>query len=324
MSIAIYVTFLRREEADLSKQQVATRKRSKRKKNVISARIKLAFVLGVLITVLGAILPVGFAAHQQLMSQTLVSPILLGTGLEQLNTVASQALHQQSVEISKALNGLIPQQFQGKTVSQVPLNTGRKVIALTFDDGPWPEFTNEILYILKHHHVKATFFVIGRNVRNFPERTKQMYLHGHALGNHTWSHPYHQHSEGQAAGQIDNTTQWIEQATGGVKSRLFRPPGGFLNNGLAAYAAKQGQTVVMWSVDSKDYYAPAPRIIENVLSQAKPGAIVLLHDGGGDRRPTIVALPTIITKLREQGYEFVTVPELLDLKAQETQTASGG
>ncbi|NJO19847.1 MAG: polysaccharide deacetylase family protein [Spirulinaceae cyanobacterium RM2_2_10] len=118
----------------------------------------------------------------------------------------------------------VPPHFQGKTITHVDLAGDRKVIALTFDDGPWPESTNAILYILRKHDVRATFFLLGRNIRNFPERARQVAEHGHAIANHSWSHPYHQQTPASAAGQIDNTDIWIEQATG-VRSQLFRPPG---------------------------------------------------------------------------------------------------
>ncbi|NJK99166.1 MAG: polysaccharide deacetylase family protein [Spirulinaceae cyanobacterium SM2_1_0] len=216
----------------------------------------------------------------------------------------------------------VPPHFQGKTITHVDLAGDRKVIALTFDDGPWPESTNAILYILRKHDVRATFFLLGRNIRNFPERARQVAEHGHAIANHSWSHPYHQQTPASAAGQIDNTDIWIEQATG-VRSQLFRPPGGYLHNGMAAYAAGKGQVVVMWSGDSKDYYASSAKIASNVINTARPGGIVLLHDGGGDRDRTINALPQIITTLRQQGYEFVTVPELLELHHQQMQATKG-
>ncbi|NEO28462.1 MAG: polysaccharide deacetylase family protein [Kamptonema sp. SIO4C4] len=245
----------------------------------------------------------------------------LTAGLEGLSSVASHALTRQTAEldaIARHTNFQVPPQFQGKTIHKVPLKSGRKVIALTFDDGPLPKFTNDVLYILDHFNVKGTFFLLGQNVQKYPERVQQLHLKGHALANHSWSHPYTQQSTAAAAHQIDNTSVWIQRAAG-VKSVLFRPPGGYLKNGLADYAAKKGQVVVMWSADSKDYYASSQAIVKNVLSQASPGGIVLLHDGGGDRKKTIQALPIIIQALKKQGYEFVTVPELLELSHKELQ-----
>ena len=246
-------------------------------------------------------------------------------GVSGLSAAAGQALAAEVAAAAAVVEArqqqekfTVPPDFRGKTIEAVPVSGDRKVIALTFDDGPWPEATNSILYILRQYNVRATFFMIGRNVRNFPERARQVVEHGHAVANHSWNHRYHVHAPAEAAAEIDNTDIWIERATG-VRSHLFRPPGGFMHTGMPTYAAGKGQVVVMWSADSKDYYASSARIVSNVLSKASPGGIVLFHDGGGDRRNTIAALPKIITSLREQGYEFVTVPQLLELQQQQQQ-----
>lgn len=249
----------------------------------------------------------------------------LASGVGGLSNAASNTL---AVEIATAearaqqAQFEVPPHFRGQTITHVDLVGDRKVIALTFDDGPWPGSTNQILYILRKHNVRATFFLLGQNVQRDPARSRQIAEHGHAVANHSWSHPYRLHSQAAAAAEIDNTSVWIERATG-QRSVLFRPPGGHLHTGLAAYAASKGQVVVMWSVDSKDYYASSAKIASNVLSAARPGGIVLLHDGGGDRQRTIDALPRIITTLREQGYEFVTVPQLLELHHQQLQASKG-
>ncbi|MEA5418606.1 polysaccharide deacetylase family protein [Spirulina sp. CCNP1310] len=241
--------------------------------------------------------------------------------LNQLSSLANQAWANQLellAQQAEAMNFTVPEHFRGKTIRSVPLPSGRKVIALTFDDGPLDPYTNDILYILENNDVKATFFLIGRSVQAFPNRAKHIQMKGHALANHSWSHPYAQQSPAGAAAQIDNTDTWIKQTTGFTPT-LFRPPGGILNNGMAGYAAQKGQVVVMWSADSKDYYASAPNIIKRVMAEASPGGIVLFHDGGGNRSQTVLALPFIIKQLREQGYEFVTVPELLKLYEEEVK-----
>lgn len=222
----------------------------------------------------------------------------------------------------RIFNFTVPPQFQGKTINEVKTPGGRKAIALTFDDGPWPGSTNDVLYILKQYNIKATFFLLGRNVQNYPDLAKQIVSHGHVVANHSWSHPYHRHSEAAAAQQIDRTDAIIEKATG-AKSVLFRPPGGYLNNGLAAYAAKKKNVVVMWSADSQDYRASGPNMVANVMRYAGPGGIALMHDGGGDRSQTVGALPVMIEKLKEQGYEFVTIPELLEMQEEAPQPTGG-
>jgi peptidoglycan/xylan/chitin deacetylase (PgdA/CDA1 family) len=116
-----------------------------------------------------------------------------------------------------------------------------------------------------------------------------------------------------AKSEIEKTNDLIYQTTG-VKTSLFRPPGGYLNNGLAAYAKSQKNSVVMWSATSADTDPRAKYqvFVKNILRDAKPGAIVLMHDGGGNRERTVKALPEIINGLKQQGYRFVTVPELLE------------
>lgn len=188
------------------------------------------------------------------------------------------------------------------------------MIALTFDDGPWSESTAKILDILKQNNIKGTFFVVGQMLKNYPELGKRIVAEGHVIGNHTWHHWYHYFNQQAAAFEIDNTSDLIYQVTG-AKTTLFRPPGGMQHNGLAAYAKNKKYTVVMWSADSTDYKMPAvPRLINNVMRDSKPGGIVLLHDGGGNRSRTVQALPQIISNFRKQGYSFVTVPELLEIQ----------
>lgn len=206
-----------------------------------------------------------------------------------------------------------PPQLQGKTLYKAEVPNNEKVIALTFDDGPWKETTPQMLDILKQNEVKATFFFVGTAIQENPEIAKQVLADGHAIGNHTFHHWYKQMDKTTAKSEIDRTADLIYKTTG-VKTTLFRPPGGYLNNGLAAYAKSQNYAVVMWSQTSADTDPRAKYqvFVKNVLRDAKPGGIVLLHDGGGDRRRTVQALPQIISGLKQKGYRFVTVPELLN------------
>ncbi|PLZ56844.1 polysaccharide deacetylase family protein, partial [Fischerella thermalis] len=214
----------------------------------------------------------------------------------------------------KGISYIIPPRFQGAIINQAKLPPNDKVIALTFDDGPWPGYTAQVLNILRENNIKATFFVVGQNLKNYPNLGKQIVAEGHVIGNHTWHHWYHFFNPQAAAFEIDNTSELISQITG-AKTTLFRPPGGMLHNGLASYAKSKKYTVVMWSADSLDYNRPTTSILTSrVLKQSKPGGIVLMHDGGGNRSQTVAALPQIISKLRQQGYRFVTIPELLELQ----------
>jgi peptidoglycan/xylan/chitin deacetylase (PgdA/CDA1 family) len=216
----------------------------------------------------------------------------------------------------KQLSLAIPSRFQGATVTKAKLESKEKLIALTFDDGPWPESTVKILEILKKNQIKATFFMVGRYLKRYPDLGKKVAADGHAIGNHTWNHRYFKYNEAGAAQEIDGTKSLIEQVTG-IKVSMFRPPGGVLTNGLAAYAEKKKYTVVMWSVDSLDWRNSMLSLKQSVLRQANSGGIVLMHDGGGNRSNTVVALPSIINDLQKQGYHFVTVPELLQIQDKE-------
>ncbi|MEA5576694.1 polysaccharide deacetylase family protein [Anabaena sp. UHCC 0451] len=215
----------------------------------------------------------------------------------------------------KNLNFTVPAKFQGKTVYQVKPKNNEKVIALTIDDGPWPKTTVEMLDILQQNDVKATFFWVGSSLKNHPEIAKRVVAEGHAIGNHTWNHLYKRMDAATAKSEIEKTNELIYKTTG-VKTSIFRPPGGYLNNGLATYAKSQKNSVVMWSVTSADTDPRAKYqvFVKNILRDAKPGAIVLMHDGGGNRERTVKALPEIINGLKQQGYKFVTIPELLEME----------
>ncbi|MEH1829237.1 MAG: polysaccharide deacetylase family protein [Nostoc sp.] len=217
----------------------------------------------------------------------------------------------------------IPKPFQGTIVYQGKLKANEKVIALTFDDGPGPKNTAQILEILKKNDIKATFFMIGEMVKYFPQVAKQVAADGHVIGNHTWHHWYRRMDVATAASEIDRTAEIIYKTTG-EKTTLFRPPGGFLNNGLVEYAKNEKYAVMMWSEESGDAERRSPQVpmlIKNVLKYAKPGAIVLMHDGGGNRSKSVKALPEMIAGLKAQGYRFVTVPQLLEMQAQEQHLA---
>ncbi len=223
---------------------------------------------------------------------------------------------QQEAKI-KGLSYAVAPRFQGVTIDSAKLSQGQKVIALTFDDGPWPESTAQVLNILKENNIKGTFFVVGQNVKNYPDLAKRVIAEGHAIGNHTWHHWYHYMNQQAAAYEVDNTTNLIYKTTG-VKTNLFRPPGGIMHNGVAAYARSSKYAIIMWSSDSLDYSRlNVPKLINNVFKLAKPGGIVLMHDGGGNRAKTVQALPEIIADFRKQGYSFVTVPELLEMQEKD-------
>lgn len=175
-----------------------------------------------------------------------------------------------------------------------------KVLYLTFDDGPQVEWTPKVLQVLAKHRAKATFFVLGREAAAHPGLITLIRRGGHTIGNHTWDHPKLTHlPEGKLRQEIST----------GVKSKCFRPPFRDTNARVEAVAASYHQRQVLWDVDTKDWSKPGAAAIEGaVLSGARPGAIILLHDGGGNRAETVAALDRALTKLTRQGYTYRALP----------------
>lgn len=219
-------------------------------------------------------------------------------------------------------DSMAPAEFAGKVVGEVAGVGSQKVVALTFDDGPWESSTEKVLEILKQNNIKATFYMVGMHLQKHPELGRKVAEAGHAIGNHTWRHALNNLDVATSAEEIGNTARLIYQTTG-VQTNLFRPPGGNLAGDLVPYAQRQKYSINLWSVESGDYYMGSPLIVDNVLRGVKPGSVVLLHDGGGDRTPTVQALPQIIDALRRQGYRFVTVPELMAISTKPTPVAQG-
>ena len=191
--------------------------------------------------------------------------------------------------------------------------TRRKVVALTFDDGPG-EATRPMLELLKAKRAKATFFVIGRNAQPDPAVLQQMVLEGHEIGNHSWSHPDLSKGGALATEQLASTNALIGQAIGEAPC-IARPPYGQTGPPLEKVAKAQGMLLINWDIDPKDWTGPGPEAIaERVLAGVKRGSIVVMHDGGAYGMQTLAALPAIIAKLRKRGFEFVTVHDLLRLR----------
>jgi peptidoglycan/xylan/chitin deacetylase (PgdA/CDA1 family) len=185
----------------------------------------------------------------------------------------------------------------------------KPLVALTFDDGPHPVYTPEVIRILEEHGVPATFFVVGRNAKRHPELLRKIRSAGHALGNHTFSHvKLTSVKNGLLKEELERTREIILQETG-VNTSLFRPPFGAFDARCLAEMALRRLEVVLWSVDSRDWVTPVSmEIRHNVESTAQAGAIILLHDV---HPQTVEALPGIIEVLKSRGYGFVTVPEMI-------------
>jgi peptidoglycan/xylan/chitin deacetylase (PgdA/CDA1 family) len=192
----------------------------------------------------------------------------------------------------------------------------KPLVALTFDDGP-SVYTPQILDTLAKYDIKATFFMIGRNVESRPDIARRIVAEGHAIGNHTYTHPLWGPAEPPAMfkKELDKTAIALQRATG-VRPVYFRPPHGWRSPWMMGLARRQGYTVVTWTVSPDDWLSINAKTIRNrVLSKSCGGAIILLHDGlevnqDPKRIETVIALPAIIASLKERGYHFVTIPEL--------------
>lgn len=186
-------------------------------------------------------------------------------------------------------------------------------IALTFDDGPHPRYTDEILDILQKYNVKATFFVIGKNAKLYPKPLERAIAEGHEIGNHTYSHLYVcRASAAEYLADVDKLQDLLETQFG-VTPVAFRPPGGGKSTAIMRGTAERGMSYVLWAwrTDARDWESPkAEAVTDRVLSTVKGGDVVLLHDYVAGVSPTPKALEVIIPSLLERGYSFVTVSEL--------------
>lgn len=185
---------------------------------------------------------------------------------------------------------------------------GQGVVYLTFDDGPHPRFTTPILGILARYDAQATFFALGEQIAQYPDLTRTLANSEHSLQNHTYSHPaLNEISREAYVDEVTRTDAAIRAAAGdaAVPTRCLRPPYGAFDSTTASVAAELGKTMVLWNVDSQDWREPgADQIAQHVLSSAFPGAIILLHDGGGDRSQTVSALRKILDDLAARGFTF--------------------
>ena len=193
---------------------------------------------------------------------------------------------------------------------------GSKQIALTFDDGPNDPHTLKLLDVLAKHHVRATFFMIGRYVQQRPDVARAVAQAGHVIGNHTFTHPLLIfRSAAETRRQLIDCNKALEDALG-ARATLFRPPFGGRRPATFRIARELGLQPVMWNVTGYDWNAPPAEIIEKkVVGQMRGGDVILLHDGGhrafgADRAQTVIATENLIRRFKDEGYEFVTVEEM--------------
>ncbi len=187
-----------------------------------------------------------------------------------------------------------------------------KRIALTFDDGPHPRYTEKILDILEEYGITATFFIIGINAENYPESFERIVESGCEIGNHTYSHArIDKLSEEEILSELKKCEEVIYEKSG-QKPKLFRPPGGKMSSNLLSISNGLGYNVVLWSIDTLDWsHNPSDNISATVTEQLQGGDIILMHDYISGINTTCDALRIFIPKLLSEGYEFVTVSELI-------------
>jgi chitooligosaccharide deacetylase len=192
--------------------------------------------------------------------------------------------------------------------------TTTSAVALTFDDGPSPDWTASILTTLEQTHTPATFFVVGASARSYPDLIRREVADGNVIAMHTWDHPYMTKlSAASRAWELASTANAIHNALGPTYCLPYwRPPFGDYNGAVVAQTTAMGLTTVTWSVDPQDWSSPGVQtIVDRVLSAAKPGSVILLHDGYFHRQQTSEALPLIIQGLHNRGLTTVTLPQLL-------------
>jgi peptidoglycan-N-acetylglucosamine deacetylase len=177
-------------------------------------------------------------------------------------------------------------------------------VALTFDDGPHPTWTPQVLNILDLFQIKATFFVVGENVARYPGLTAEILRRGHSGQNHSYTHPDLVTLSNDQV-DLELRRNHIELRAAGVpKPNCLRPPYGSYDQRIDLLAEARGLELVLWDVDTRDWSRPGVPAIVDRATQAGSGDIVLMHDGGGDRSQTVEALPEIILELDERGYDF--------------------
>jgi len=209
-------------------------------------------------------------------------------------------------------------QWYGSTFTGLPRSS--KQLALTFDDGPNDPHTLRLLEVLAKHGVHATFFSVGRYVQQRPDIVREIVQAGHSVGNHTFTHPLLTFKSAAEVRQELSSCHATLQDAIGEHSNLFRPPFGGRRPAALRIARELGLKPVMWNVTGYDWNAPPSAVIEQKVSkQIRGGNVILLHDGGhkvmgADRSQTVIATDHLIAKYKSEGYEFVTIPQMMEGK----------
>lgn len=232
---------------------------------------------------------------------------------------SASAPHEPSISISAAEPVSTAPRQRRAPASYNAVNTSRPFVALTFDDGPHPQLTPQLLDVLRNEGVRATFYVIGRNVETYPEIARRIVAEGHEIANHSWSHPtLTAISAARLEKEMTSTTEVIQRVTGRTPTNM-RPPYGAVNERVRQSMFKDhGFDVIMWSVDPLDWRRPGAEVVrQRLVDGAKPGGILLAHD---IHPGTIEAMPGTIRDLKAKGFGFATVSQLLALQDHPSST----
>jgi len=267
---------------------------------MFDGNIRLVSMLGIVTAIVLIGLSVGYRSMFRI-------PRRMGIGLAVIGIIAGVVLTLCAVLPENNVFGRVF--FESQTT--------RKIVALTFDDGPYSPYTEQILDILKENQVHATFFVVGENVEKYPELVARIVREGHQIGNHTYHHvDLLKGDRKKIAEEIDRTNKAIAAITG-TAPHVVRPPHGFRDPAVMEMMAERGLKVVEWSVMSRDWTNPGVEVIvDRTVEKVRHGSIILLHDGDGiagkaSRIQSVEATRRIIQTLAGQGYQFVTVDEIL-------------
>jgi peptidoglycan-N-acetylglucosamine deacetylase len=201
-------------------------------------------------------------------------------------------------------------QLYGRTF--VGLQRGSRLLALTYDDGPHPRNTPALLDVLSRHAVRATFFVVGNCVAGRSQIARQVAGAGHVIANHTYDHPRLIFCRPARVRTELSECKRVLTDVVGEHSSLWRPPYGGRLPHVMRVARSMGLHAVMWTVNPRDWHARTADELERLVStRVRGGDVILMHDGGGERLPTVQATDRLIPRLKDEGYEFVTVPEMM-------------
>ncbi len=241
-----------------------------------------------------------------------------GAGLSLRNASRADAKDALKRLVCLPLAGLIALTLMLHARAELPLGVYRNhqneqnKIALTFDDGPHPRFTREILAILDEYGVTATFFFVGENVSYYSDTAREVARRGHEIGNHTYTHPSAVKTGEQQLRQELRSCEEVIQSVTDTSPKLFRPPHGSWNTRVYEIAREQDYSVILWDIDTQDWAdTPADKIASYVIENTKGGNIILMHDYHSGTCTTTEALRLFLPVLIERGFRFVTVSELI-------------